>query len=240
MWCVAALRWPVAIGATLLLSSGLSEASAASCVQAVADTVQARYDSVRDFSADFEQTTRSALFGAAGASQTAPARGKVVFAKPGKMRWTYSEPEPSLVVSDGKTLWLYAPKLEEAQRLPVTDGYLTGAALQFLLGDGKLSESFEISADSCPIQEAEAARAEGRKPLVELELTPKEPSSYERLGLTANVETGQVLATRVVDLFGNETHIAFQKIETNTGPGAETFTFEPGPKVEVIELEATP
>jgi outer membrane lipoprotein carrier protein len=156
------------------------------------------------------------------------------------MRWTYSEPEPSLVVSDGKTLWLYAPKLKEAQRLPVTEGYLTGAALQFLLGDGKLAESFEITADSCPMQVAAAAKAEGRKPEVELELIPKEPSSYERLGLTANADTGQVLVTRVTDLFGNETRIAFQQIQTNQDPKPATFTFEPGPDVEVIELQASP
>ncbi len=209
----------------------------ANCVQAVAETVQAHYDSVRDFSADFEQTTSSALFGAAGAGQVAPSRGQVVFAKPGKMRWTYTQPEPSLVVSDGAILWLYSPELHEAQRLPVSKGYLTGAALQFLLGDGKLVDSFEISADTCPMQEADAARAAGRKPIVELELVPKETSSYERLGLTANAETGEVLETRVVDLFGNETRIAFARIRTNTDPGAATFTFVPGPEVEVIELQ---
>ena len=164
----------------------------------------------------------------------------MVFAKPGKMRWTYTDPEPSLVVSDGETLWLYAPRLQEAQRLPVTKGYLTGAALQFLLGDGKLVDSFEIRSDSCPMQEANAARAAGRKPVVDLELVPKEPSSYERLGLTANPDTGEVLETRVVDLFGNETRIAFARIETNTDPGPGTFTFVPGPDVEVIELQATP
>jgi len=56
-------------------------------------------------------------------------RGRVVFAKPGRMRWVYESPEPSLVVSDGETLWIYDPAAREAQRLPVTQGYLTGAAL---------------------------------------------------------------------------------------------------------------
>lgn len=225
--------------AALALCVGADPARA-SCVQALADTVQAHYDAVRDFSADFEQTTRSALFGAAGAGQGPAARGQVVFAKPGKMRWTYTEPERSLVVSDGETLWLYAPELKEAQRLPVAEGYLTGAALQFLLGDGKLVDSFEISADRCPVETADAAGAGGRDPVVELELVPKEPSSYEKLGLTANADTGEVLATRVVDLFGNETRIAFAKIRTNTDPDPATFRFTPGPDVEVIELNAAP
>ncbi len=212
----------------------------ASCVEQVAATVQAHYDSVEDFSARFEQTTRSSLFGDAGASQAEASRGRVVFAKPGRMRWSYEEPEPSLVVSNGETLWLYAPKLGEAQRLPVTEGFLTGAALQFLLGDGKLVESFEITAESCPMKETAQAKEEGRKPVVELELTPRQASGYERLGLTANPTTGEVLATRVVDLFGNETRIAFDEIATNTRPGPETFDFVPEPGVEVIELPAAP
>ena len=209
-------------------------------MQGLAETVQAHYDSVRDFSADFVQTTRSALFGATGANQAAPTAGRVVFAKPGKMRWMYKSPEESLVVSDGETLWIYSPGLQEAQRLPVTEGFLTGAALQFLLGDGKLVDSFEISADVCPVEEAKQAKAEGKPPIVELELVPKEATSYERLGIAANATTGEVLATRVVDLFGNETRIAFERIETNRDPGAETFTFQPGPEVEVIELQPAP
>ena len=73
--------------------------------------MQQYYDSVEDFAAEFEQTTRSALFGTTELADAEAARGRVVFAKPGKMRWTYTRPEESLVVSDGTTLWLYSPGL---------------------------------------------------------------------------------------------------------------------------------
>ncbi len=218
--------------------------------------MQAHYDAVRDFSADFVQTTHSALFDAAGGDPGKPSRGHVVFAKPGKMRWTYEEPERSLVVSDGTTLWLYSPDLKEAQRLPVTQGYLTGAALQFLLGEGKLLESFEVSTDSCPFEgepakgeakgakksaPAEPAGASAAKTgTVELELVPREASSYERLGITVRVATGEIVATRVVDLFGNETSIAFDAIQQNRDPAPETFVFVPPADVEVIELQPDP
>jgi outer membrane lipoprotein-sorting protein len=236
----------------LFLSTAAAPRVAASCADQVAATVQSHYDSVKDFSAEFEQTTRSALFGEAGSAQAEPTRGQVVFAKPGKMRWTYTHPEPSLVVSDGTTLWLYAPGLKEAQRLPVTEGYLTGAALHFLLGEGKLLESFDVSSESCPFEAAQEgekqiaeAKAAGRPvdPMlgtVELDLVPKQPSSFERLGITARVASGEVVATRVVDLFGNETRIAFHNIERNQNPGPEIFTFVPGPDVEVIELQPAP
>jgi len=220
---------------------GLGADASASCAEKVAATVQAHYDSVRDFSAQFEQTTRSALFGQVGSEQPAPVRGEVVLAKPGKMRWTYAEPEPSLVVSDGKTLWLYSPKQREAQRLPVADGYLTGAALEFLLGDGKLLDSFEVTADVCPFHPVEGADGKQAPPqTVELELTPREPASYEKLGITARPTTGEVVATRVIDLFGNETRISFQRIQRNRDPDPATFVFEPGADVQVIDLGTPP
>jgi outer membrane lipoprotein carrier protein len=196
---------------------------------------------VRDFSAQFEQTTRSALFGEAGGGLAEPVRGEVVLAKPGKMRWTYREPEPSLVISDGKILWLYSPNEKEAQRLPVTEGYLTGAALEFLLGDGKLLESFDVTSNACPFHPvADEAGRQTPPETIELELKPREPTSYEKLGITARPTTGEVVATRVVDLFGNETRIAFQHIELNRDPAPETFAFVPGEGVEVIDLGSTP
>ena len=51
----------------------------------------------------------------------------------GRMRWTYVAPEPSLVVSDGKQLWIYDPVNREAQHLTVTAAYLSGAALSFVI-----------------------------------------------------------------------------------------------------------
>ena len=226
--------------------------ASASCAERLAARVQARYDSVRDFSADFVQTTKAALFESSGGDLAPPSRGEVVLAKPGKMRWTYDEPERSLVVSDGTTLWLYSPDLKEAQRLPVTKGYLTGAALQFLLGEGKLLESFTVSTKHCPFDEKPSAGGAKEQPAktagpsaagggtAELVLVPREPSSYERLGITVRVATGEIVETRVIDLFGNETTIAFSNILQNRDPAPETFAFSPPADAEVIELEAAP
>ncbi len=208
-----------------LATSRQQERPESACADEVAARVQHYYESVRDFAADFEQTTRSAVFGGALPGLAEPARGQVVLAKPGKMRWTYTHPEASLVVSDGVTLWLYSPVHKEAQRLPVTQGYLTGAALQFLLGEGQLLDTFRVSASGCG--------GDGR---VELSLSPRESASYERLGLTVLEATGEVVATGIVDLFGNETRISFQQIRRNQDPAAETFQFEPEDDVDVIEL----
>jgi len=204
--------------------SGVPPAPRATCAERIARVIQARYDEIRDLEAAFEQSTRSVSLGSSPLASSAPSRGRVVFAKPGKMRWVYVEPQRSQVISDGAVLWLYDEEGAEAQRLPVREGYLTGAALEFLLGDGKLLEDFEVRAERCD------------GPQVELRLSPREESSYERLSLTAVAETGDIVATSIVDLFGNETRIAFSEVQVNQGPPPELFRFAPPPDVEVIDL----
>lgn len=195
--------------------------------EARARVVQARYDGIRDLSARFEQRSESATFAGTALMDDGAKRGEVVFAKPGRMRWTYRTPEESLVVSDGNVLWLHDVSGATATRLEVTAGYLTGAALEFLLGDGRILESFDVLATAC----------EGD--LVHLDLTPREEASYERLGLVAT-PTGDITETSVTDLFGNRTTIRFEDVEVNQKPPARLFQFSPPEGVEIIDYAGTP
>ena len=197
--------------------------SGTGCAVALAARVQSHYETVRDLRAGFSQVTRSVALGGSGGFEQ-PASGSVPFAKPGRMRWEYREPEPSLVVSDGKTLWVHDPAAKEVQVLPVGAGFLSGAAIQFLLGEGNLLESFRVTARSC---EAPAA----------LILTPREPATYERLELEVDGETGAIPRTVVVDLFGNRTEVAFREVETNRRPPRSLFRFEPPKGTRVLTLD---
>ena len=208
-------------------SPGPAAAPAVSaCVERAVGAIQQRYEAVRDLRSRFEQTTRSVALGAAGS--VTKSSGVVVFAKPGMMRWSYEEPEPSLVVSDGKILWLYDPTRFEAQRLPVTGGYLSGAAIQFLLGEGDVLGAFRVEAVSCSAEEAN------------LELVPRRPASYEKLRVKTEVTTGELLETSITDLLGNVTTVVFSDVQANLGPGLETFRFDPPEGVRVIDLGAVP
>jgi outer membrane lipoprotein carrier protein len=226
--CGIALVFLVCSVATLARADGPgSEAPAPSgdCARSLAETVQRHYDSVRDLQARFTQTTRRVSLGTGDSDAPAlRSSGEAVFAKPGRMRWSYEEPEPSLVVSDGETLWLYDPGLGEAQRLAVGQAFLSGAAIQFLLGEGDLLRDFEVSAREC---------ASARPELV---LVPRQDATYERLELRVDAATGEVVETSVVDLFGNVTRVSFERIRTNQDPAATTFRFEPPPGTRVLEL----
>lgn len=189
----------------------------------VARQIQGRYEGIRDLRADFVQTNVSATFEGEALMNPVPRRGKVVFAKPGRMRWTYEPPEASVVVSDGKTLWIHDVEAKTVTRLAVTEGYLSGAALQFLMGSGRILESFRVATSDC-----DASR-------VSLELVPRSDASYERLGLVADRATGSVVETSVTDLFGNVTRIRFEGIEENRDPTPDTFVLKIPEGVEVID-----
>jgi outer membrane lipoprotein carrier protein len=199
-------------------------AAAGDCAERATASLQRRYQSVRDLSARFEQTTRSVALGGPGA--TATSRGTVVFAKPGRMRWTYEAPEESLVVSDGKQLWIYDPAHREVQRLAVTDAFLSGAAVSFLFGEGELGRDFAATALVCG--ETSAL----------LELVPREPATYEKLRVRTDPRTGELLETTVVDLLGNATTVALHEARANRDPDPALFRFEAPPGVRVIDLDA--
>ena len=225
-FCASAAA-PSAEGLPEAAPSEASEARAAEdCGATVAARVQQHYEGVRDLEASFTQRTQSVTLGAGPLAKAEPSRGTVVFAKPGKMRWHYETPQPSLVVSDGETLWIYDPIRKEAQRVDVTQGYLSGAALAFLFGDGDLLGEFDIAARDCD------------QPVVRLLLQPRRDASYERLELRAIANSGDVIETLVVDLFGNRTEVTFHDVRINQSPPPDRFRFEPGPEVQVIDLSS--
>ena len=75
--------------------------------------MQAHYQSIRDFSADFVQSYRGGVL-----KTKTQESGTVAVKKPGKMRWTYTKPERKEFVSDGVKLYWYVP---EDKQVTVTD-----------------------------------------------------------------------------------------------------------------------
>jgi len=225
------MRSGLLLATVLLVASTARSANTASgaqppdaaCGDAVARRVQQHYDAIRDLRAHFVQTTERVALGSSGAASL-QSRGEVVFAKPGRMRWSYQAPAPSLVVSDGQTLWIYDPQAHEVQQLPLGPGYLSGAAIQFLLGEGKLLDEFEVQAHGCGGEE------------VQLVLVPRRDAEYERLELRADPKSGAVRETAVVDLLGNRTTIALNDLKSNKNPDPALFRFVPPAGTRVISV----
>lgn len=48
-------------------------------------------------------------------------RGTLAISRPGKFRWEVLTPEEELIVSDGQTMWLYSPFIEQVSLLNLSD-----------------------------------------------------------------------------------------------------------------------
>ncbi|HEX7124361.1 MAG TPA: outer membrane lipoprotein carrier protein LolA [Thermodesulfobacteriota bacterium] len=202
--------------------------SAATLVPGLHETalrVQQTYDQTRDLTARFTQESTSAALG-----RSQRAEGRVTIRKPGKMRWDYegrSGKPGQVIVSDGKTLWIYNPEDRSVIKSEI-GGALERTPLAFLMGLGELTRDFEVGRPPADL-------ALGRPGDVVLELTPKEAiAALQNLYLAVDPERALVTAALIVDPFGNRTRLAFEDIRTNTGVPESRFAFTVPPGVQVV------
>src|SRR5215510_14046812 len=155
------IRAFAALTLALLAMAGQAPAFAQSLDDVVRE-IEAVYSRMTDLRADFTQTAFNKSL-----NQTIPARGTVYLKRGGKLRWEYSEPTPQEIVSDGKTLWVYTPTLNQVN-VGAAPEALAGPAGSFLAGLGRLREHFTVRF----LNPAEPRAADGT---YVLDLTPKQP-----------------------------------------------------------------
>ena len=185
----------------------------------LARRLQARYETIRDFTADFTQTTRSALL-----PQTSVDRGSVKMRKPGLMRWDYVEPEKKIAGSDGTDFYIYvvADRVVTFTALPAPGEEST--ALLFLAGRGNLATDY-------------LAHLPAEQPPGEwhLALTPRRAQGdYAHAILMVERPSLRLLGLETVDDQGGRSTIRFSRYRENVGLRASDFTFTRPRGVEVI------
>jgi outer membrane lipoprotein carrier protein len=192
--------------------------------QKALDAVQKNYEKVLTFEADFTHSSYVKMM-----NKTQNANGTVQIKKPGKMKWTYGAPDTQILISNGKTLWLYASDEEQVTKVPIESIYSSNTPALFLAGKGKLTKAFNVESvnlDKNPIS---------------ITLIPKEEDqALTRLQLFANKKNYQITGSTVYDKLGNKTEIQFSKIKTNQNIPEETFQFQVPPNVEVLDYTKHP
>lgn len=196
---------------------------AASTVAAstVAASVQAFYDQTRDLSANFFQTYFNKLY-----NRTDRSSGRVVFMKPGMMRWDYALPNGKVITSDGKKLLVYEPG-EDGDKGQVVEQAISEAqlpqALSFLMGTGRLADDFTFRLLD--------AKGEGFPSGDVLELRPKKPTPhYDRLLFYVERSAalrGLVRRLLIIDGSGNRNRFDFSGLKFSTGVSADVFKWRP-------------
>ena len=173
--------------------------------------IQARYATVRDFTADFTQTQTSGL-----TRQNAVDRGKVSIKKPGRMRWVSETGSRSEVVADGVQIYFYLPKDRLVQVSPMPKGSEASTALLLLTGRGDLTRDFSTGpvTDSTP--------GEWR-----VTLTPKSPQAdFTTLTLAVDRASLQLRGLTVEDTQGGVQRFQFTNLRENQGLADSAFEFK--------------
>ena len=218
-------RVPVAsvCGAVVVLTLGLAAQTPAS-PDAVARSLQTRYEGIRDFSADFMQTYRGGVLRTETKEQ-----GTVTIKKPGMMRWVYSKPERKEFVSDGRKLYSYIPEDRQVMVADVPpDDAATTPAL-FLAGKGQIVRDFATAFDSNP-----------PAGIVALKLTPKKTEpEYEYFVILVDAKTMQLRGLATKDRQGGLSVLTFTNLKENTGISDKEFAFRVPRGVDVI-TDGTP
>src|SRR5580704_18058549 len=86
----------------MLVASSAGAQNATPDVPTAVANVQAFYNRTGTFSADFNQQYLAKAY-----NTTKTSTGHVIFSKPGKMDWEYTDPKDNRIVSDGTTLRVY-------------------------------------------------------------------------------------------------------------------------------------
>jgi outer membrane lipoprotein carrier protein len=197
----------IALAITALSAPGRAQAPSA---EQVAASVQARYDRIRDFSADFVQQYESGVL-----KRKLTERGTVEVKKPGKMRWDYTAPEKKLFVSDGSRIYLWVPADNQVTHSPVPKQDEATTAVLFLVGKGNLTRDFDIRlVEGAP------------QGTYRLRLDPKLPErDYDWLELVVDTQTYQIRSLTAADRQGGQSTFQFTNFKENVGLADNRFNF---------------
>jgi outer membrane lipoprotein carrier protein len=186
---------------------------------ALARSLQQRYQGIKDFSADFVHSYRGGVL----KTQTQE-RGKVSVKKPSRMRWTYASPEKKEFVSDGVKIYSYIPQDRQVIVSEVPpDNQATTPAL-FLAGKGDIVRDFSATYVEPTVLGTLA-----------LKLTPRrsEPD-YEYLVVAVDPATLQIRALTTRDRQGGESTLVFTNLKENQGISDKAFAFSIPRGVDVV------
>ena len=185
--------------------------------------IQTRYQQTGSFTARFVQVDQRAE------AEERRAQGSVRYKRPGRMRWHYESPDGQLLVTDGETLWLYDPLLENVtiQRI---ERVAPGTMLAFLLGVGDLESDFRPRSQTQTLLNPPQGLV--------LELEPRrEMVNLDFLQLEVHPQTSTLQAIVLVDGTGNIRTIRLENMKHEVELADREFVFEVTPDLEVIRPE---
>ncbi len=185
--------------------------------------LQQRYAAVSTVTTNFVQT-----YQAPGMDQTES--GTLWMKKPGLMYWEYRLPEPKFFYADGRRTYLYVPADRQVMVRSFTEEDLHSTPLEFLLGRGKILESFDAFRETEIKPSSDA--------YLTVRLVPKASGlDYSSLVLEIDRQTFDLHRIAIRERTGNLSEFTFTEMRTNVKINEGRFRFQIPKGVEVIELD---
>lgn len=180
-----------------------------------AEALRKHLDGMNSLQGEFKQAMTDA---AAEVHETSS--GKFMLQRPGKFYWETLEPMAQLLVSNGKTIWLYDPDLETVNLREFTDDLRQTPALLLSEDVATLQENFSIAHKTVSGTE-------------HFTLIPKVTE-----GLFASLrlvfESGNLIEFSIEDSLGQVTRCELMNVKRNQPLPEENFYFQIPSGVEVI------
>ena len=186
----------------------------------IARRVQTFYDKAKTFQAEFKQR-----YFIRSHNRTKNSRGKVAFEKPGKMSWRYKD-NGNRVVSDGQKLFVYEHQNKQMFKQMLA-GSAYPAALSFLVGQGKLVDSFKL-------QKLDPVKLKFKKGYVLLGEPREQSPAYQNMLLYVDAKTYQVRRVMLIDVQGNRNRFDFLEPVINRKLRRSEFRFSPPAGTRII------
>ena len=187
--------------------------------QALAQALDKRYRTIKDFSADFVQTYRG------GALRTlARERGTVKIRKPGQMRWMYDNPEKKEFVSDGHTIYSYFPADRQMTVSRIAPDTEASTPALFLAGKADFGRDYIAAAAPSVVEGTTGLKLTPRRaePNVEYFIVAVELPALRIRGLVAR------------DAQGGDSTLVFSNLKENQGISDKEFAFQIPKGVDVV------
>lgn len=214
------LRVPAAhalLAALLVAAAGLALAPAGAAAE---DAGRARLHAFLDDVATFRGAFRQEVRDGSGRLVEESA-GQVVMQRPGRFRWNYEQPFERVIVADGERVWLYEADLDQVTVRRLGDG-LGDTPAALLTGRENVLERFRV----------ERSWREGA--LLKVALTPLSTDA-DFSTVTLGFDGDRLILLELDDRLGQHTRVEFSDVVLNPPVGADTFTFEVPPGVDVID-----
>ncbi|OGO93718.1 MAG: outer membrane lipoprotein carrier protein LolA [Coxiella sp. RIFCSPHIGHO2_12_FULL_44_14] len=147
-------------------------------------------------------------------------QGRVLIARPGGFRWEIISPNPQVLITDGKTLWIYNVDLSEATERALTPEAPVNPAILLSGTVSDLTRDFQISRLLSPT---------GTTFL----LQPYSGEASFRW-LQLHFESRQLVQMKVMNDLNELSIFNFNHVQTNIPLPSQWFRFTPPPDVDVL------